>query len=1017
MSKLIARCLSALFAAVLWGGGAGTAFAFTEGVHVGSTLEGCRNNFGGQPLVTLPIAGKFICPNAAYVTGNFGHWFELDLVPHRLTTSLGGQAAATTDYDVYIAGDAITSGKIGWDVITVPVVNPVSDASCSVSAGVQSTLGTAASPFGGGTDTVIYRQLTIHQAKNTTCVFDWVQRLALGSHLYSGSSLQSYLAVQEGLSGSKKTISLPVEKLQAQEMSKTMTASQNAERAWNVTKTATPGSLDFGDVCKAPAGPLEKEVQVTVTWTKLGTSPNGDVTVVTNINAKNPAARVITINVTDKVYTGQDATGTLLATQNSGDIDLAANFNGLAKTFNYTIPAANAGSIGAYLNDVAVATYIDKVTGIPIPGNTTATAKAQIQLGTTLNETASIADLETITGTGLGFKVADPLLLNGAFTGGYTAGTLATSVGWGVTGLNADGSVTFVKKVVLDQPRITTGELTDVATLVSTDSGFTTGASLFPVGIRSSATVSLKVSKTIPLALKAGESIVVNFTVTPTGGGASTPVSVTFNGPSAIGASAESTPLTGLAPASYTVTEGSSTFFDAAHPGGLALNLVPTLGQQTLNLSPKAGGVMDAGNCSGTVSFVNNIPNGDYPTAKVKKITDPVLGAADPDYVWTFTLSSTSPDFVSETITANAGGGFVTFVSPLAFEGTYTVTETVRPKWDLTGVILPSGASATTLCTFAVDFPLDLSKNFECTFTNTKRGTVKVVKTLKGGPLTAEQFTFQLRKGAGSNADGTALETLTTNVAPSGSTLNFTTLLVPGATYQMCESTQAGWMTSFNTPTSPLYVPGAFMPPGVSIPNVGVDNSWLCVDFTVAPGAVKTFNVDNSPPPGGRGLTIGYWKTHASCTSSSTKKDPALDKQLFASAGILKSSKIDSLVFADHTTFGLYGQNAASTADCPYAVSLLDKRNFGGTKMASDPLFNMAAQLVAAELNLASGAYTCPAVANAIASAEALLGTKGFTGVGTGYAAPKLTAAQASLANTLATKLDDYNNNRPGVCP
>jgi hypothetical protein len=160
----------------------------------------------------------------------------------------------------------------------------------------------------------------------------------------------------------------------------------------------------------------------------------------------------------------------------------------------------------------------------------------------------------------------------------------------------------------------------------------------------------------------------------------------------------------------------------------------------------------------------------------------------------------------------------------------------------------------------------------------------------------------------------------------------------------LCEATQAGWMTSFNNAAAPYFVPGAFQPPGNTIPNPNVDNSWLCVDFTVSPGETKTFNVDNSPPPGGRALTIGYWKNHASCTSSSTNKllnKQTLDSVLYNSGsavGILKSSKIVSLV---NGGFGLYGQNVTTTADCAHAVSLLDKRNFSGAKMASDPLFNM----------------------------------------------------------------------------
>ena len=1020
MSKFIARWLGMLFGAVLWASGLGSAFAFDQGSAT-VTLEGCRND-GSVVLPNPNFPGKYICDDPRYTTGNLFPWAELDLVPHRLTTTVGSQSSEITDYNVYIAGDGILNGKAGWDVISVPVVNSAkSDASCTVSpVGGQLTLGDNTSPFGGGVDTVIYRQLAIHQNKGTTCVFDYYQRLALGAHLYSGSSLQSYTFDQVGLTGGKKTLSLPVKESLPQTLRKDMSAAGDSTAQWSLEKAASPASINFGNVCTATSNDLQKTVTFTVKWVK-GATVAGGVTFTTHVYAKNPAARAITVNVTDKVY--KDLTQTTLLDTASASANVPANTELLVLTHTKTITDGSAGGVGDSLNDVATATYTDTVTSIPIPQFTTASFSTTIQTGNLFDSFAAIADSESMTGTGLTFKVATPLV--GLFDG-YIAGTPTTGpVNWGITGQTASGSVDFVKTIVLDAKRITSGKIYDSASLVAVDTladsvaapPFDVTVGPIEVGITSTATVSLTVRKSIPVKLKDGEKIVVNFTVAPTAGGAGVPVTVTFTGPSAIGATADSLPLS-LDPASYTVTEGASTYYATSSSAGVPLILVPDQASKVLNLSPKAGGIMDSSNCSGTVSFVNSLPDGSLPKAKVAKITLPTLLATDSDYAWKFTLTGPA-GFVAEDVTANAGQPSVPFTQSLSIPGTYTVTETTKTGWDFTKVILPDATTWTTnACTFVVTLTVaDVGRVFECTFTNTKRGYVKVVKTLKGQPLTNQQFTFQLRTGATSNADGALVETLTTNVAPSGSTLNFTTQLVPGSHYQICEATQAGWMTSFNDPTNPLFVPGAFLPPGTTIPNVGVDNSWLCVDFTVAPGVTKTFNIDNSPPPGGRGLTIGYWKTHASCTTSSTSKDPALDKQLKASSGILKSSKIDSLVFADHTTFGLYGQNATGTADCPYAVSLLDKRNFGGTKMASDPLFNMVAQLIAAELNLAAGAYTCPAVANAVTSAEGLLATKGFTGVGTGYAIPKLTTTQASLANTLATKLDDYNNNRAGVCP
>jgi len=94
---------------------------------------------------------------------------------------------------------------------------------------------------------------------------------------------------------------------------------------------------------------------------------------------------------------------------------------------------------------------------------------------------------------------------------------------------------------------------------------------------------------------------------------------------------------------------------------------------------------------------------------------------------------------------------------------------------------------------------------------------------------------------------------------------------------------------------------------------------------------------------------------------------------------------------------------------CKYAVNILNKTTIDGkTKKSSDPLFNMAAQLLAADLNVQGGAGICPAAVTAINQAHALLSKYHFDG--NGYS-PKLTSADASLANQLATTLDKYNNN------
>ena len=75
--------------------------------------------------------------------------------------------------------------------------------------------------------------------------------------------------------------------------------------------------------------------------------------------------------------------------------------------------------------------------------------------------------------------------------------------------------------------------------------------------------------------------------------------------------------------------------------------------------------------------------------------------------------------------------------------------------------------------------------------------------------------------------------------------------------------------------------------------------------------------------------------------------------------------------------------------------------------MASDPAFNLAAQQLAAALNVKAGALTCPNVIDAIEDAQALLAAVHFDGI----THDRLSAAKTTQANSLATTLDRYNNN------
>jgi hypothetical protein len=724
---------------------------FTPSNHVSFTLEACRlPSTGGIPDYTLPDSnGKFICHDADYTSGNLGKsWNELDLVPHRMTTQAGTQAGVTTDYNVVVAADNVTGGKTGYDVIDGFAVNTAkSDASCSVSAGPTSFDGTAGSPFGGGTDTVIYRVLTIHQDAGTTCVFDYYQRLALGAHLYPGSSLQSYMFEDSGLSQGKKTLSIPVNQIIAQQLSKTMTATRNSDHVWDLTKGATPAQLAFNNTCDNTQALSNDNVKITVTWTKHPATPTGPATIITHVYATNPAARTITLNtVTDNIYAGNDQS-TLLDTASGGPVDLPANTANvlvLTHTFVWNNPGASA-------NDVATATYTDKVTGVPITGTTTAQAAAITT--TPLNASAVINDVESITGSGLSYSADSFTPNNGSFDNGYVAGTKTTGdVSWTSDTQTGSGSVEFDKTVYATKGTIEpNGNLHDEATLTGIDGASANASADIPISVNTIA--SLTIDKTIPNILQGSDTATFLFHVKSTDDVNAPDVastSITFTA----GQTHETADVSNLAPGTYYV-------FEDAAPGW--------------NPNPNSVQVDVSGDaCSGTASFTNTA---ELAAARVKKVTDPAGFEGN----WTFKLYKGAN--LLETVTSS-DANFTNFTSTLG-EGSYSIVETPQNGWT------SDGGSAR--CSFTVDLPGDGGKTFDCTFKNTYQPSVDLTKTgdtlSKIGDLAHYTIELDNTSSAGGAAGAPSLVcdisdptigfSKTVTLAPGGSDTSNPTFTVP----------------------------------------------------------------------------------------------------------------------------------------------------------------------------------------------------------------------------------------------
>jgi hypothetical protein len=568
------------------------------------------------------------------------------------------------------------------------------------------------------------------------------------------------------------------------------------------------------------------------------------------------------------------------------------------------------------------------------------------------NASAAIDDVEGITGTGLAFSTDGFTGASGSFDGGYLAGTHTTgNVSWTSDSQTSSGSVTFNHTIYATAATNDTGSLSDTATLTGSDGFTTTGTGSVAVTI--SALVRLTITKTIPDVVTGSDTLTFTFHVTNSSDVEAAAPTITFGA----GETSKSVEVTGLAEDTYNVSEDTL-------PGWQAQS------DQQVSFALVAG---DPSTCSGGVQFDN--AQATTGTIIVRKATNP---AAAPG---SFTFSGDAAGVIGD-------GGTIT-VNNLAPD-TYTSTESdPTPAFDLTGISCNDGNSANPSSGSGrtATFKLEAGETVTCTFTNRQRGHARVVKTVNNvAPSGGQSFAFQLRSGATASAGGTIIESSLANTADGG-VVNFTTNLVPGTSYQLCEQMMPGWLTSLGPPIFSVYNPSG-------------DNSVLCTDFTVTPGQLKVFKIDNSPPPGGGAMSVGFWKNWASCAKSSTSKTPVLDQTLLAAANSGFAITVGKVVL-DPSVVG------RATA-CSYAVNLLNKSTIaGGTRKASDPLFNLAAHLVAADLNVAAGAGTCAAATAPITQAQALLLKYAFDG---NVYSPKLMKSDAALAGPLATALDQYNN-------
>lgn len=919
------------------------------GSGIGYTLEGCRAS-----ATVYPINGPFICPDGDYTTGNLGGgWNEFDLVPGRVIVKGSGVPAGQVfTFDVTVDRCSNTSNPCtatpGYDRVSVPTLN---------AAKSSGTCGSAVVSAEGVFGDQLFRQVDVTgQGSNSSCVYDFYARLAIGSHGYPGSSLHYHLNNEtHGTQGiGNKDVSIPVKQIAPFGFSKTETASQGSSVVWQISKTAT-SSLNFNDTCASTAG---QSVTVQVSWTKTPT--NGAITVDGAVSIGNSAHRPLNIHIADQLYDGLAGN----TTDGAAKIKDYLPFPALTNDTYHDVWSPPDNVASGY-HDVASGTVTDPVF-LDQVSLTPATASASVVTNPPASgATAVITDVEALTdgsdptnttaATDYKFRVTNVSGASGtiktAANATYTPGAAATlttgPLTWTSVSQSASGSVTFTKQVVPNNATQETATLHDTATV--TPDGQVATQSSASTAITAGATVSIEIDKTTSVALQNDSTFTFNaygpgHGPNPPGDGV---VAGTTTAKVVAGSTGPATgTITGLAPGTkYLIDEPAVAPFPAFSQADVEVDLPA---------------------CSTQLPILNTAAPAQ---AQVRKITDPASGT-----VWSFTL--TGPNGLSETLSnVTAGSGYQPFLSLLDVDGgTYTITEdAVLTNYDLSSVAgdIDGSAASTSVPNRTCSITLDLNTHsdglFECTFTNTKRADVKVVKTQNGGTPT-DPFTFRLCPGTSKTSCGTGSgpagsADLTTNGTNLG-TLDFG-YEKPGS-YVLCElAVPAGTHSSLQDQGGTL--------------DVATGN--VCVAFTLSAGVDKTFTVDNTSPKG-NALTIGYWKHWNSINVGNSIK-----------AG---NKLMDTFL----------PQNLG-----PYVVNTAQK----GVNVLSNPSMKfgengLAAQLLAAELNVASGALTCAAITSAITQANTLLN-------GIGYAGPVGSTVgnkhpQRNAFVTTASTLDKYNNNQ-----
>lgn len=162
---------------------------------------------------------------------------------------------------------------------------------------------------------------------------------------------------------------------------------------------------------------------------------------------------------------------------------------------------------------------------------------------------------------------------------------------------------------------------------------------------------------------------------------------------------------------------------------------------------------------------------------------------------------------------------------------------------------------------------------------------------------------------------------------------------------------------------------------------------------TPIPTPAPTVNPYYKSGAGGEPRTTGYWLLWNSCAPDN-RADVAAANGGRAAGWII----LDDLLVNPGIVVG----NLLVT-DCVQAVNLLNYKDIFGEEKTDDLTYSVAAQLLAAQLNLAAGAVSCPAAEDALNGGQLYLVGLGFTGAG------DYTPEDTNPVSTFIENLQQYN--------